>query len=327
MSSSSFIEKFKTQLILLLICIIGLVTFAYQNYDKAIEGILWSKSEVETEGKGNQLTSEIKWGIYDYYNLYNDADKFLAEHFYYSWLENNYDAIRRDIEDANERNRSIYLTIEPFAFSALDAEDLLEDIVNGKYDKNIKGMCQLIGEYDDQKIMVAWGHEMESGIGRYPWAVADEDAYIEAYQYFVKECKQQEDNIEYVWAPAGNENAGLYWPGKQYVDVIGLSVYSFAELEMDEFGRTLEFDELFRPAYDNVKGFYKPIIISEFGVTGDNIHKNSWFVDAVKSMEAYDSLKYVFLFNANDSKGAWPDKYEVPEWYIDADMYAEIPRN
>lgn len=320
MNKMLFIRKFKIQIFFLLGFVIGLIVFIFQTGELAVDGVLWRPTSE------NESTSKIRWGIYDYYDLHDDSDKFLMQHEYFSWDEEGYQGVVEVVDKTKANGRDLYLTIEPFSSKRHNADTLLEDTVDGDYDENIDRVCGFLGENRGREFQVAWGHEMENVTGRYPWAVEDADLYIEGYQYFVERCKQEADNISYVWAPSGNENLKLYWPGEDYVDIIGLSIYSFPELELAEKGWLLTFDELLKPEYDSVKGFLKPIMISELGVTGEEERKVEWFDDAVTSMEAYESLEWVYLFNANDSPNAWPEEYEVPEWYINDEMYKDIPR-
>ena len=69
----------------------------------------------------------------------------------------------------------------------------------------------------------------------------------------------------YVWSPVGSPGLHQYWPGPDYADYVGLSVYGFPQWDVRHYGRPRSFAEIFSEKYELVKGFGKPVLIAELG--------------------------------------------------------------
>jgi len=159
-------------------------------------------------------------------------------------------------------------------------------------------------------VVIRWGHEMENFTGRYPWATRDAQAYIDAYQYFVSKCASRAPNAQYMWSPAGNKNLKDYWPGENYVDYIGITVYNYEAWEILFYGYSRSFKENFGERYARVGEYRKPIMIAEFGATGAG--RTQWITEALQEVNKYILVKSVLFFSAMDpvSWGSVPP----PDW-------------
>jgi cellulose synthase (UDP-forming) len=161
---------------------------------------------------------------------------------------------------------------------------------------------------------------MEFVTGRYPWAQADPQVYVAAYRHFVDRCRLLADRVFYVWSPVGNNELAAYWPGRPYADYVGVSVYGFPEWDLDHHGRVRPFDEIFAEKYERVRGYDRPVMIAELGVTGSRDHQAAWLRAAARRFERYALLRSVVYFNAVDSRAAWPAHYRVPDWRLDRSL-------
>ncbi|HQU73417.1 MAG: hypothetical protein KDI06_20435 [Calditrichaeota bacterium] len=117
----------------------------------------------------------------------------------------------------------------------------LDEILSGRYDANISALasaCRTFGK----PIYIRFGYEFDGWHNAYP-----PDKYIAAYRYFVDRMRQAGvKNVAYVWhswgvgayygssdfpafyppLPQGQEvNQALWYPGDDYVDWVGLSVF------------------------------------------------------------------------------------------------------
>jgi len=263
----------------------------------------------------------INYGIYDPDRVFASAQGFAFEHIYVQW-----DTYKTSILDGSEyakaRGRWLLITVEPFAQSKIGAgaEQLFRDILAGSYDQNIDRICGDI-QQTNRQTFVRWGHEMENLNGRYPWAQADYIGYVAAYRHFVDRCRDRAGNIYYVWSPVGNPGLHDYWPGRDYTDYVGLSVYGFPQWDVRYHGRPRSFEEIFFEKYELVKGFGKPVLIAELGVTGGREYQWEWMYGLFRSVQRFPLLKSVVYFNARDSELAWGRDYEVPDWRIDRRLF------
>ncbi|WP_201006406.1 glycosyl hydrolase [Paenibacillus glycanilyticus] len=94
--------------------------------------------------------------------------------------------------------------------------------------------------------------------------------YIEKFRLVSKVMKEEAPNVAMVWSPAANpkQKIAAYYPGDDYVDWVGLSIYSVKYFN----GNVKEPADQVNPL-DSVDYTYKlyasrkPIMISEFGAT------------------------------------------------------------
>jgi endoglucanase len=263
----------------------------------------------------------INYGIYDPARAFASARGFAFEHIYVSW-DTYESSIPEDSSHADALGRWLLVTIEPYAHTSLEAgsQQLFRDILTGSYDANIDRICGDI-QQTGRPTFVRWGHEMENLIGRYPWAQADYIGYVAAYRYVVDRCRAQAANTYYVWSPAGSPGLSDYWPGRDYADYVGLSVYELPQWDVRHHGRLRPFKEIFTEKYELVKGFGKPIMIAELGVTGDQQYQWDWMYGLFETSQQFPLLKSIVYFNSRDSELAWGPDYPVPDWRIDRRLF------
>jgi cellulose synthase (UDP-forming) len=302
------------------LCVLVVAGIVLRGRD-AVGALSWGWEEIATP-----ITSELKhgqqvnYGVYDFHQRFSKARGVAVEHIFVSWLSSNSsDAISSSFEYANERNRWLMITIEPFAVEGRRSQ-LLEDVVAGTYDSRIASICQSIGSLQSP-LFVRWGHEMESGDPRYPWSGGDSDGYIAAYRHFAARCRAAAPKILLVWSPKGEPGLATYYPGKPYVDFVGVSVYDLPAYDLDHFGKVRNFRDVFTLSYNRVIAFDKPVMIAEMGVSGDPKYQARWMADFFRSAQKFPLLRTVVYFNQKDSPAAWPEKYGIPNWTIDPNIF------
>ncbi|MEK2603687.1 glycosyltransferase [Burkholderia arboris] len=244
------------------------------------------------------------------------ADSVLTfDHVFVSW---NAPDIGAEISDAyrtsQARHRSLMLTIEPWAAGDTRQGALLADIAHGRYDARIAATCSALAALKGP-VFVRWGHEMEADTGRYPWAVGDASAYVDAYRRVVTACRTMTGQIRFVWSPAGNRNLDDYFPGRGYVDEVGLSVFDCPRCAIWPPGGHFSAASILRTKYERVTEYGLPVMVAELGVDGSNSRKREELDEFQRSLWRYPLLKAVVYFNAVDTPGAWPAHY-VPDWRI-----------
>lgn len=286
-----------------------------------IEGLLWGMPSFPSP---NVLTASLTGrqrlalGVYDPKKSFADADYVAIEHIFVSWLDDNGPLIKETAEFARQRNRWLMITVEPWSDRQPGGGDLslLSDVVGGRYDQRIEKICQDIAALETP-LFVRWGHEMEVPTGRYPWAHPDGQSFIDAYRRFVDKCRAYTDRIFYVWSPRGDHELDQYFPGKSYADYVGVSVYSFPDWEIGQYGRIRSVAKNFAERYDRIRKYDKPVMIAELGITGSSLYQRSEAARAFADLQAFPLLQAVVYFNAVDSPGAWEARYGVPDWSID----------
>jgi endoglucanase len=267
----------------------------------------------------------VLFGVYDPDKVFSQAGYVSFEHIFLQWQSFDPTEYQSTWRYASARNRRLLVTVEPWTRVQNwrdGGERLIDEITTGRFDNEIKEICHEIRSTPGS-VLVRWGHEMEDASGRYPWANRPPGEYIRAYRYFVDHCRQFAPEAGYVWSPKGKRGGERYYPGPDYVDYVGLSLYALKPWDMDHFGRALEFTEVLGWSYSRVASFNKPIIIAEFGVSGDAIYKKKWLRSMSRLKERFDRLFAVIYFNSRET-GSWPEPYGSPDWRITPNDLSEV---
>jgi len=261
-------------------------------------------------------------GVYDRWEGTFDQIDVDVEGDYVSWEHSQ--ELNSVINRIRADKRVPLVTIEPFTTTSGIPEQVLQDIVSGVNDAFIAENASIIKGHAPQLVLVRFAHEMEL-IGNYPWSQEDPGLFIDAYRHYIDFFRKEEvDNVQWVWSPAGNENARPYYPGDGYVDYIGISILGFEDWDRKfghEQGRSFQSilgDRLW------LEEFKKPIVITELGVTPSKMRDESsklkyqyeWLWLAWESWYYYPSLRGVVYFNAVNADNAWQG--ERPDWRIQA---------
>lgn len=115
----------------------------------------------------------------------------------------------------------------------------LDEVINGKYDENIENLA-MASKSLNRPIYLRFGYEFDGAHNAYP-----PEIYKEAYRYFVDKMRSYNvNNVAYVWHSWGTTayydtqnypeyypslgrvaTQDLWYPGDEYVDWVGLSIF------------------------------------------------------------------------------------------------------
>jgi beta-mannanase len=302
------------------LCVLAVTGIVLRGRD-AVVALSWGLEDIVSPATSElKHRQQVNYGVYDYHQRFSKARGVAVEHIFVSWLSSDSsDAIRSTFAYAKERNRWPMITIEPFAVEGRGFE-LLDDVVAGAYDSTIASVCRSIGSLNSS-VFIRWGHEMEGTDVRYPWSGANGGNYIAAYRHFAARCRAEAPEALLIWSPKGGSELAKYYPGRAFVDFVGVSLYELPAYDLDHFGKARTFREVFVAIYQRIIAFDKPVIIAEMGVSGDPNFQARWMADFFRSAQNFPLLRTVVYFNAKDSPGAWPEKYGIPDWTIDPNIF------
>ena len=164
------------------------------------------------------------------------------------------------------------------------------------------------------RILLRFANEMNDQTC--PWYTANYNEYIEKFRMVATVFKTYAPSVGIVWAPNfyPDDTIDLYYPGDEYVDYVGLSVYKEYVPETDPLGQGVDrgrWSNVLDRVYDTY-GERKPIIISESGCSYFSVKMQSDITDfAVQQMKdyytylpiKYPNLKMAVLFNKEDAGG------------------------
>jgi len=130
--------------------------------------------------------------------------------------------------------------------------------------------------------------------------------YIEKFRLVSKVMKEEAPNVAMVWSPAANPKQYIheYYPGDDYVDWVGLSIYSVKffngdiKTPADHVNPLYSLDYVYQAYADR-----KPIMVSEYGAShfskADNNSSAHFSVTKMNMMYHGAKLKYPRLKNIN----------------------------
>jgi beta-mannanase len=259
----------------------------------------------------------IAFGVYDPHGDFGGESNVAIEHIFLAWED--VDLSTLPIVDAyvHRRGRTLMITVEPWSWASnwnMNSNELLEGIKAGDYDTNIATVCSSIARLNSP-ISIRWAQEMEDAVGKFIWAVWTPQDYVFAYRHFVTECRKHLPDADYVWSPKGGASLAKYYPGDDYVDVIGLSVFGYQPYDKRNFGGERTFEQALEPGYRLVSGFGKPVIVAELGYEGDEEYVSRWAKAVAAPHPEFPELKAIVYFNDKEVF-AWPQNFGYPNWRI-----------
>jgi len=168
---------------------------------------------------------------------------------------------------------------------------IVKQIARGRHDAYIRKWARDVVAYR-KPIMLRLMHEMNGTW--YPWsprlngnsARAFKAAWRRIHNIF---RRQGATNVSWVFSvdssaggkPTPRGRLDTYYPGSRYVDWVGLSGFNWGKRRQ---GHSLTYEQVFRPSYDVVKGYNKPIMFSEMGTAAAEKNRApAWVHDALLS--------------------------------------------
>ncbi len=186
--------------------------------------------------------------------------------------------------------------------------DITLDIIEGRYDDYLDHLAQSFNEYD-HPVLFRLNNEMN---GEWVWYSShrvgkDTDLFIECWKYIYNKFKEHEvDNVIFVWNPNELSFPGYaynhylnYYPGDEYVDIVGLTSYNTGNYYNGETWRSFAeaYDHFY---YEYIKRFEHPMMITEYSCASLGGNKSEWFEDMFNKILQYDRIKLAVLWNGQD---------------------------
>lgn len=207
-------------------------------------------------------------------------------------------------------------------------KDITLEILEGKYDGYLDNLAQSFNEYD-YPVLFRLNNEMN---GEWVWYSAhrvgkDTDLFIECWRYIYDKFKEHGvDNVIFVWNPNEKSFPNFaynhylnYYPGSEYVDVVGLTSYNTGNYYSGETWRS--FDEAYSHFYyDYARHFKHPMMITEFSCASAGGNKSLWFDDMFKRIQSYDRIKLAVLWNGQDYDTTKPEKTISRNYRLDLEQ-------
>lgn len=259
----------------------------------------------------------VPFGVYDPDGDFSNTGDVTVEHLFLPWQ----DVYLASLYDADayalERERALLVTVEPWTWSRSErntAKYLKDGIFSGAYDPNMQAICQILGTLKSP-VTLRFMHEMDDRTGQFIWSDWSPDEFVSAYRRMVDLCKKDAPNINLMWSPLGNENMASYYPGDDYADLVGLTVFGLQAWDQAKHGHDRTFDEIFGPRYERAAEFGKPVVVAELGYVGQRAYVENWKNSVRGEKPDYPSLVGVVYFNFPEVY-PWPEGFGTPDWRV-----------
>lgn len=195
---------------------------------------------------------------------------------------------------------------------------VFSNILKGEYDQYLHSFSKEIGALN-RPVFIRFAHETDNP--QYPWSAQGENTpeeFIAAWKYIHDYFLQnQVNNVIWVWNPWKPEAVAQYFPGKAYVDWIGVTNLNYADQNPDR--KSYSMQQLYQPFHDQelfTSGI--PIMLAEMGSLREGSNQEKWFTHAFKQIEAqFDEIKAVVFFNSgNDKNTIAPGTTSPLDWRV-----------
>jgi endoglucanase len=257
----------------------------------------------------------LPFGAYDPGGDFTGDSAVAIEHLFLPWQ----DVFLPSLNDADAyalaRNRALVVTLEPWTWTRDERntpEALQAGIADGTYDGNMTAICSVLGTLQSP-VTLRWAHEMDDDNGQFIWAGWQPDTYVAAFRQMIDICRAVAPDINVMWSPLGDEGMEAYYPGDDYVDLVGISVFGLQAFDQAEFGRDRTFTEILGPRYARAAVFGKPVVVAEVAYSGTQAYVDGWESELRKPRPEYPELVGVVYFNQREVY-PWPDNLGLPDW-------------
>ncbi len=258
----------------------------------------------------------LSWGIFDSNYINNDNlkayEKKIDHKFryilWYTGLRTDYNSkrVRGVLEKAYKNNKIVELTLQPQLVHE-SGNDLFR-LLNGYYDEYFDSLTNDIKEFS-HPVLFRFANEMNGDWCEYSGyrMSLDTELYRKMYRYVYNYFKEKGvNNVIWIWNPNGKSfpdfswnDADMYYPGDEYVDLFGLTMYNTGNFYDGE--EWIEFKDLYSDLYEySLKKYDMPFVITEFASARAGGNKEEWTKAMLSEIEKYENIKLAVWWDDAD---------------------------
>lgn len=198
---------------------------------------------------------------------------------------------------------------------------VFQQIVSGRYDAYLDRFSKKIQQLN-KPVFIRFAHEADNP--QYPWSAAGGNSAAEfkaawryVHHFFEKNKAHQ---VVWVWNPWKPAAVNAYFPGKEYVDWIGVNILDYNVANAAD-KKSYSMQELYMPFHENPlfrSGL--PVMIAELGALGTEAQKTAWLKNALHYRRVkFPEVKSVVLFNSGTDYNTLDTAQKSPyDWRIAA---------
>jgi hypothetical protein len=259
----------------------------------------------------------LNWGIFEYTApednfILSEIENSLQYRFplilKYQMLDNPFPLLA--LQRAYDNDRYVELTLQTFWLKLSEErnEEMVYEILEGKYDLFFKDYARKLKSFG-HPVLFRLNNEMNGDWCKYSayYTSKDTEIFKALWRYvYTTFAEEGVDNVIWVWNPHDvsfpdfkMNHALTYYPGDDYVDIIGLTGYNTGTYYPGEIWR--EFSEIYDPLYNTYSSYFShPFIITEFGSNSAGGDKAAWVQDMFSQIDQYPQIKAAIWWNGTD---------------------------
>ena len=281
----------------------------------------WNPETLEYYTRYFAEEAPLTWGIFEPttamfdYKTLDYFENYIGYQFpiilNYSEFENTYKHpnLTERLDTAWKHGKVLELTLQT-NWKAAGTGNMVYDVLQGEYDSFLKDYAGVIADFD-HPVLFRLGNEMNGDWCPYSSYHTSRDPMIfkEWYRYVYQIFEEAgADNVIWVWNPNGESfpdfrwnHTMMYYPGDEYVDVVGLTAYNTGTYYAATGEKWQTFDELYDWLYrDYVNRFSQPLMITEFASANTGGDKTQWVDNMFRSFRKYPGIKVALWWDGAD---------------------------
>jgi hypothetical protein len=191
------------------------------------------------------------------------------------------------------------------------------NILAGQWNRRLDSYFTAAAAYPGQ-VTIRFCHEMN--LSQHPWSIAnrspcttDINTWLDTWRFVVDRQRAIGGNVRWQWCvntiDMGGVSAESYWPGADYVDVLGIDVYNgYAPSWQSPLS-------LIKPMYDRITALHPsaPVWLAECGCraakAGETWNKAKWYTDlfAITDLPRLATIVFFNMDKEYDWRVSTPD--------------------
>ncbi|MDD4564996.1 MAG: glycosyl hydrolase [Eubacteriales bacterium] len=292
---------------------------AYMRQAKPIpaEDRGWNQETLDYYNEFFGSDGTLKWGLFqpnapDDFTQMNWLEEKMEYKFpillNYTNVNNKYKHpdLHTRLENTYKQNKTLELTLQ--TIQTEDGGNMIYDILDGKYDDFLKDYAETVSNFA-HPVIFRLANEMNGDWCPYSGYHTSKDTVIfkEFYRYVYDIFDEAgAENVIWVWNPNGQSfpdfqwnNAVMYYPGDEYVDIVGLTAYNTGTYYSDE--KWTEFNALYDSLYtEHISLYQYPFMITEFASSSVGGDKAQWIRNMFAHIENYENIKVAVWWDGCD---------------------------
>ena len=289
----------------------------FNRQTATVENTAWNKETKDFYKKYFSPDSDFTWGIFEPMAPFTFTELSKIEEqvggefqflLYYTNINTDLVKLETVLANAAEEGRTVELTLQTVV-NPSGTGNMLMDALDGKYDYFLNQYARIVAN-SKEPVLFRLCNEMNGDWCMYSAYHTSKDTqlYVEFYKYVYKifEYNGALKNTIWVWNPNERSfpyydwnHALCYYPGDEYVDIIGLTGYNNGTYYSGEVWRS--FENIYNSFYyQYCAWFSQPMMITEFACSSYGGDKEAWVRQMFEKMPQYSRIKAAIWWDGCD---------------------------